>query len=64
VHSEKDYRCPIEQSEQLFVFLKMLGRTTEFVRFPDESHGLSRSGQPKHRVQRLDFYADWWERYL
>jgi dipeptidyl aminopeptidase/acylaminoacyl peptidase len=64
VHSEKDYRCPIEQSEQLFVFLKMLGRTTEFVRFPDESHGLSRSGQPKHRVQRLNFYADWWERYL
>jgi dipeptidyl aminopeptidase/acylaminoacyl peptidase len=64
VHSEQDYRCPIEQGEQLFVFLKRLGRTVEFVRFPNENHELSRAGQPKHRVQRLEYNLDWWGRYL
>ena len=38
IHSEQDDRCPIEQSEQLFTALKRLGRTVEFVRFPNESH--------------------------
>ena len=64
VHSEQDYRCPIEQAEQLFISLKKLGRTVEFVRFPNENHELSRNGQPKHRVQRIEFNLDWWNRYL
>jgi dipeptidyl aminopeptidase/acylaminoacyl peptidase len=64
VHSEQDYRCPIEQAEQLFISLKRLGRTVEFVRFPNENHELSRSGQPKHRIQRIEFNLDWWSRYL
>lgn len=64
VHSEQDYRCPIEQGEQMFVSLKKLGRTVEFIRFPNENHELSRSGQPKHRIQRIDFNMDWWNRYL
>lgn len=64
VHSEQDYRCPIEQAEQMFISLKKLGRTVEFVRFPNENHELSRSGQPKHRVQRMEFNLDWWNRYL
>jgi dipeptidyl aminopeptidase/acylaminoacyl peptidase len=64
VHSEQDYRCPIEQAEQMFIFLKKLGRTVEFVRFPNENHELSRSGQPKHRIQRIQFNLDWWDRYL
>jgi dipeptidyl aminopeptidase/acylaminoacyl peptidase len=64
VHSEQDYRCPIEQAEQMFISLKKLGRTVEFVRFPNENHELSRSGQPKHRIQRIDFNLDWWNRYL
>jgi dipeptidyl aminopeptidase/acylaminoacyl peptidase len=64
IHSEQDYRCLIEQSEQLFVSLKTLGRTVEFVRFPNESHGLSRSGQPKHRIENLNHIAGWFDRYL
>lgn len=64
IHSENDYRCPIEQAEQLFIALKRLGRTVEFVRFPDESHGLSRNGGPKHRVERLERTLGWFERYL
>lgn len=64
VHSEEDHRCPIEQAEQLYVFLKRMRRTTEFVRFPGENHELSRSGKPKHRLERLAHIAGWFERYL
>jgi dipeptidyl aminopeptidase/acylaminoacyl peptidase len=64
IHSELDYRCPIEQSEQLFISLKRLGRTTEFVRFPNESHGLSRTGKPVHRIERLQKITDWFGRWL
>lgn len=64
VHSERDFRCPIEQAEQVFISLKRLGRTTEFVRFPDETHDLSRSGKPKHRTERLEHIIGWFDRYL
>lgn len=64
IHSEEDYRCPMEQAEQWFMALKALGRTVEFVRFPDESHGLGRNGKPKHRVERLQRTLDWFEKYL
>jgi dipeptidyl aminopeptidase/acylaminoacyl peptidase len=64
LHSEQDYRCPIEQAEQLFVALKRLGREVVFVRFPDESHGLSRSGKPKHRLERLRRIVGWFDDHL
>ena len=64
MHSEMDLRCPIEQAEQLYTALKVLGVPTEFVRFPEESHGLSRGGKPWHRVYRLDRIVDWFDRYL
>ena len=44
VHSENDLRCPIEQAEELFIPLRLLGREVELVRFPGEGHELSRSG--------------------
>lgn len=64
IHSEEDYRCPIGQAEQLYISLKRLERTVELVRFPDESHGLSRTGQPKHRAERLQHILRWFETYL
>jgi dipeptidyl aminopeptidase/acylaminoacyl peptidase len=64
IHSEQDHRCPMEQGEQLYIALKKLGRTTEFVRFPDEPHGLSRTGKPKHRVERLQHIVRWFDRHL
>jgi dipeptidyl aminopeptidase/acylaminoacyl peptidase len=63
-HSEQDLRCPIEQAEQLFISLKMLGRTVEFIRFPDEPHGLSRCGRPDRRLVRLEWFLKWFDRYL
>jgi dipeptidyl aminopeptidase/acylaminoacyl peptidase len=59
MHSEDDLRCPMEQAEQLFVALKTLRRDVTFVRFPDENHELSRSGKPRHRLERFRIILDW-----
>lgn len=64
LHSENDLRCPIEQADQLFVALRLLGREQEYHRFPAEGHELSRSGAPKHRVQRAELILDWFDRHL
>ncbi len=63
IHSEQDYRCPMEQAEQWYVALKRLGVTTEFVRFNGENHELSRSGRPRNRIDRLGFILGWFERF-
>ena len=59
IHGELDQRCPIEQSEQLFVALRRLGREVVFLRFPDESHSLPTAGRPDRRVARLTAILDW-----
>ena len=64
LHSEDDLRCPVEQAEHLFVTLRLLKRPVELVRFPAESHELTRSGSPVHRVQRFDLVVEWFDRYL
>jgi dipeptidyl aminopeptidase/acylaminoacyl peptidase len=64
LHSENDLRCPVEQAEHLFTTLRLLKRPVEFVRFPAESHELTRSGSPVHRVQRFELVLEWFDRYL
>ncbi|MGO9560092.1 MAG: S9 family peptidase [Acidimicrobiales bacterium] len=59
VHSEDDLRCPISQAEELFVALRLLGREPELLRFPGESHELTRSGAPGHRLSRAELILDW-----
>jgi len=64
IHSEQDLRCPIEQAEQLFAALKWMGREVQLVRFEGQSHGLSRGGHPKLRLERLRHIKGWFEKYL
>lgn len=64
IHSARDLRCTVDQGEQLYMALKHLGAPTELVRFPNESHGLSRGGRPWHRVFRLQCYLDWFSRWI
>jgi dipeptidyl aminopeptidase/acylaminoacyl peptidase len=64
LHSEDDLRCPIAQAEQLFVALRLLGQGVELVRFPGESHELSRSGAPRHRVQRLEIILEFFSSHM
>jgi dipeptidyl aminopeptidase/acylaminoacyl peptidase len=59
IHGEDDYRCPIEQSEQLFVALRRLGVPARLARFPGESHSLATGGRPDHRIARLEMIIDW-----
>lgn len=64
VHSEQDWRCPIEQAQRMFVELRRNGVDAEMLIFPGEGHELSRSGQPRHRLQRFEAALDWWSRHL
>ncbi len=64
IHSENDHRCPIEQGEQWFMALLRNGVPTELLRFPGESHELSRSGGPRHRQERFEAILDWHGRHL
>lgn len=64
VHSALDHRCPIEQGEQWFFALRARGVPAELLRFPNESHGLSRGGRPWHRVARLEAYVEWFDRWM
>jgi dipeptidyl aminopeptidase/acylaminoacyl peptidase len=64
LHSEEDLRCPIGNAEELFTILRLLKRDVEFVRFPAESHELSRSGSPAHRVMRFETILDWFADHL
>lgn len=64
IHSEGDLRCNVEQSEQVFTALKLLGVPTRFVRYPrSTSHGMSRSGPPDLREHRLSQMLEWIDRH-
>jgi dipeptidyl aminopeptidase/acylaminoacyl peptidase len=64
LHSDNDYRVPIEQGEQWFRALKHFGVTTEIVFFPRENHNLTRTGEPKHLVESLNWQLYWFDRFL
>ncbi|HEY6854350.1 MAG TPA: S9 family peptidase, partial [Gemmatimonadales bacterium] len=65
VLGDEDMRAPPNQGgEAMFRALKYLHKTAVMVRFPGETHELSRSGGPKHRVARLDHILNWFDKYL
>ena len=64
IHSELDYRCPLEQATRYYSALKRQGTAAELLVFPGENHELTRSGQPRHRIERFEAVLDWWQRHL
>jgi dipeptidyl aminopeptidase/acylaminoacyl peptidase len=64
LHSDNDYRVPIEQGEQWFRALKHFGVNTEIVFFPRENHNLTRTGEPKHLVESMNWQLYWFDRFL
>lgn len=64
IHGACDLRVPLSQAEELFVALKLLGRTVELAVFPGEHHGLNKSGRPSHRVARLHLIERFFARYV
>ncbi len=63
-HSERDLRTPIGQGEELFAILRSLRRPVRFMRVPDETHELTRSGTPFRRVENLVQVRAWFEHFL
>jgi dipeptidyl aminopeptidase/acylaminoacyl peptidase len=62
---ETDTRTPTGAGgEQMFRALKFRRIPTVMVRFPDETHELSRSGQPWHRIERLEQIVGWFDHWL
>lgn len=64
LHSDNDFRVPLEQGEQWFRALKHFGVTTEIVMFPRENHNLTRTGEPRHLVESLNWQLYWFDRFV
>lgn len=65
VLGEDDTRTPPGAGgEQMFRALKFRKIPTVMVKFPGETHELSRSGQPWHRVERLQHIVGWFDHWL
>lgn len=64
LQAEEDRICPAPDAEQLFTALRTLGRTVEYVLYPEEHHEFKVYGRPDRRIDRLERVLDWFERYL
>jgi dipeptidyl aminopeptidase/acylaminoacyl peptidase len=64
LHSDNDFRVPLEQGEQWFRALRLYGVPSELVIFPRENHNLTRTGEPKHLVESLKWQIYWFERFI
>ncbi len=63
-HGDVDLRTGVRQSELLYKSLKILGKPVEYVRYPDEGHELSRSGNIHRRMDRIGRIVEFFERYV
>ena len=63
IHSDEDYRCPLEQGLQMYSALVDRGVPARLCLFHGENHELSRSGKPLHRLRRLKEITDWFDTY-
>jgi len=65
VEGDADMRTPpADGGEIMFRALKYMKKPVVMVRFPGETHELSRSGGPRHRVERLQHIVGWFDQYL
>ena len=63
VHPENDLRCPIEQTEQFYMTLKMMGHVpVQFVRAPGAWH--VGAAKPAQYVEYWKLMLDWFEKYV
>lgn len=63
-HGDADHRTGVIQSQMLYKALKQLGREVEYVRYPRATHELSRSGEPRQRLDRLVRFEEFFRRYV
>ena len=63
LHSDEDFRCPIEEGYQLMTALVYKGVPARMIVFHGENHELSRTGKPHHKIRRLNEITDWFDKY-
>ncbi|GLB46525.1 peptidase S9 [Philodulcilactobacillus myokoensis] len=63
-HGEWDMRCPTNQSEAFFNAIQQNGVKSDYLRYPQSFHGMSRNGLPNLRIRRLEDILEWLDRYL
>jgi dipeptidyl aminopeptidase/acylaminoacyl peptidase len=63
IHSDNDFRVPVNNAEMFYLFLRKNGVESRLVRYPREGHELSRSGEPGHVVDRLERIVRWFDGY-
>jgi dipeptidyl aminopeptidase/acylaminoacyl peptidase len=61
VVGERDFNVPAVGSEQMYQALRTLGVPTQLVIYPNQFHGIT---TPSYRVDRLQRYLAWWDRYV
>ncbi|HEX9985559.1 MAG TPA: S9 family peptidase [Thermoanaerobaculia bacterium] len=65
IEGEEDLRTPpMTGGEMMFRALKFLRKPAVMVRFPGETHELSRSGKPSHRIERLQHIVRWFDIWM
>ncbi|HUQ43347.1 MAG TPA: prolyl oligopeptidase family serine peptidase [Candidatus Limnocylindria bacterium] len=64
LQGEADLRCMPEDNVQLFTALRVLGRTVEYVLYPEESHVYFTSGRPDRRIDHMTRMLDWFDRFV
>jgi dipeptidyl aminopeptidase/acylaminoacyl peptidase len=64
LQGEADQRCPAADNEQFFVALRALGRTVEYVLYPESFHVYANTGRPDRREDRHARMLEWFRRYL
>jgi dipeptidyl aminopeptidase/acylaminoacyl peptidase len=64
LQAEADHRCPASDNEQFFIALRHLGRTVEYVLYPNEYHVYAAAGRPDRRIDRNRRIIEWFDRYL
>lgn len=70
-HGENDRRTGFVQGEMMYRSLKVLGRPVEYVRHPDATHEITRSGDNRQRIDQMlrtyEFLKDGsgsWKKYF
>ena len=61
---ETDLRAGVIQSEMLYKSMKVMGCPVEYARYPGATHELSRSGDPKQRIDRLVRMDEFFQRFI
>lgn len=63
-HGENDRRTGFVQGEMLYRNLKALGRPVEYVRHPNATHEITRSGDNRQRIDQMLRTYEFFERWI